>query len=77
MLSSIYANRNSKQVGSATAGFISLFLVFAVVIGAIYGYIENILKLCRIEHVDGHIGELVIRIVGIFTGVVGVVAGYF
>jgi len=57
--------------------FLGVVLLTTAVLGAIYGYIENILKLCRIEHVDGHVGEVIVRIVGVFTGVVGVVAGYF
>lgn len=70
-------NTLKKQIGSASAGLVGLIAASAVVIAAIYGYVENILKLFSIEHVDGHVGEVVIRIVGIFTGLVGAIAGYF
>jgi len=43
----------------------------------VYGYVMNIVKLFSIESIDAHVGEFAIRLIGVFTGVVGAIAGYF
>ena len=62
-----------NQKGNALLGL----LVIVTVIAAVVGYIWNIVKLFGIEKIDGNMGEVVIRIIGIFTGIVGAIAGYF
>ena len=63
-----------NQAGSSTVGAL---VVLALVVAGLYGYVENILKLCHLPGVEGHMGEVVVRVIGVFTGIVGAVAGYF
>jgi hypothetical protein len=42
---------------------------------AIVGWVMNIITLCHMG--SGHVGELIVRVVGIFVAPVGAVAGRF
>lgn len=55
-------------------GFLS---IFGVAIAALVGYVLNIVKVFQIPDAGSHIGELIIRVIGIFTGIIGAIAGYF
>lgn len=68
-------NRFKNQTGYVEV--IGMLGAVVIVLAAVYGYVENLLKLFRIEHINGHIGEVTVRVVGVFTGLVGAVAGYF
>lgn len=55
-------------------GFLS---IFGVIIAALVGYVWNIVKIFQMGDVSAHVGELVIRLIGVFTGIIGAIAGYF
>ena len=52
-------------------------LLFAAVIAAVVGWVWNIVKLFHMTDVGNHIGELIIRLIGVFTGIIGAIVGYF
>lgn len=56
-------------------GIVGLTVMVVAWVAAIYGYVENIIKLVHMDHVLT--GEGVVRIVGVFTGLIGAIAGYF
>ncbi len=58
-----------------TAVIAIAFVTASAVILAIVGWVMNIIALCHMD--GGHVGELVVRIVGIFIAPVGAVAGWF
>jgi len=63
-----------NQKGSST---VEALLVIALAVAGVVGYILNLVKLFHIPGVEGHIGEIVLRVIGAFTGIVGAVVGYF
>lgn len=67
-------NYLKKQAGSASAALFGFILVILVFAGVVYGYVENILKLCALQ--SGHTGETVVRAVGILVAPLGIIAGY-
>jgi hypothetical protein len=61
-----------KQKGNAAVGV----MVIVMVIAAVVGWVWNLVKLFHMTDVGNHVGELVIRLIGVFTGLVGAVVGY-
>mgnify|MGYP001615596245 CR=1 FL=1 len=49
--------------------------IAGLVIAAFTGWVMNIITLCHMG--SGHVGELIVRVVGIFVAPVGAVAGWF
>lgn len=62
----------NKQRGNALLGLIILIVV--VLAGA--GWIKNIIKLVAMPGIEGHVGEFVVRLVGIIP-FVGAIVGWF
>ena len=57
-------------------GVLTMVTVLCILCAALTGYILNIIKLFGLFH-EGFTVELLIRLVGVFTGIVGCIAGYF
>lgn len=68
-----------KQAGSSTAAGLGGLLIIALWLAAIVGYVMNAFKLVNLAFNVPHpgTGELIVRIVGVFTGIIGAIAGYF
>jgi hypothetical protein len=49
--------------------------VCLIAAAAFIGWVMNIITLCHMG--SGHVGELIVRVVGIFVAPVGAVAGWF
>lgn len=71
----------SRFMPSIPSNVVAAFLViggFLTVLGLIFGgYIANIYKLFHMVSADGHMGEFVCRIIGIFLFPLGIVMGWF
>lgn len=66
-----------KKEASLTAVLVYIAIVLSGVAAGLYGYVWNIIKLFEISDAGSHIGELIIRVIGVFTGIIGAIAGYF
>lgn len=68
-----------KQAGSSTVAGLGGLLIIALWLGAIVGYVMNAYKLVNLAFnvPNPNIGELIVRIIGVFTGIIGAIAGYF
>ena len=56
-------------------GILALVIIATVYIAALVGWVLNLVKLFGLSTDD--LGELILRIVGIFLAPIGAVAGYF
>lgn len=56
---------------------IAVLAVIVAAIAAVIGYVMNIVKLFKMTNVSDQLGEFVVRLIGVLTGVVGAIAGYF
>ena len=70
-----YSYKNSLKQASITSMLIGVMIFLA----CLYGYFSNIMLLIDSvvkNNYSDNIGILVLRIVGVFTGVIGVIMGF-
>lgn len=53
------------------------FIWLLVVLAAIVGYVKNIITLFGLQFADTSVGEVVVRVSGVFIPFIGAIAGYF
>jgi hypothetical protein len=50
--------------------------VFSILLAAIYGWIANIITIFGLTITDS-IGEIIVRVIGVFIPFIGAILGYF
>ena len=66
--------RMQKGYTAIEALLIGVGVPLALVV--LYGWVENIIKLCHMADASNHLGMLALRVVGIFMAPIGVVMGF-
>lgn len=60
----------------SSLGWVGGLILLALIAAGLYGYVENIVKFAHMT-LTGHEPEFILRLIGILTGIVGAVVGYF